>query len=185
MYVGSQPLPASTRKLILTPVLYLQLEMRHSEPKWHKSTYIWENMCWATFSFSIHSHYSHCCSIWTVSQSISVWLLGWGISPSQGLYPYKEQHKHRINVHRHPRLRPRGHCFTIWAAIIKRLHYLVCYQTMTILCLQQSQNQHMARGKASILLQQRITHLKAIWYSYLQKFYTKIIFPSLKELVWK
>jgi hypothetical protein len=169
MYVGSQPLPASTR---------------NSEPKWHKSTYICENMCNATFSFSVHSHHSHCCSIWTLSQSISVGFLGRGISLSQGLYLYTEQHKHRINAYKHPCLRLRHHCFTIWAAIIKRPYYLVCYQTMNILCLQQPQNQHMARGKASILLQQRITHFKAIWYSYLQKFYTKIIFPLLKELIW-
>jgi hypothetical protein len=32
----------------------------------------------------------------------SVGLLGRGISPSQGRYLHAEQHKHRINTHRHP-----------------------------------------------------------------------------------
>jgi hypothetical protein len=32
----------------------------------------------------------------------SVGLLGRGISPLQGLYLHTEQHKHRINAHRHP-----------------------------------------------------------------------------------
>jgi hypothetical protein len=76
-------------------------------------------------------------------------------------------------------------CFKIWAAIIKRLYYLVCYQTMTILCLGQSETQHMASSKAKILLQQKITHFKAIRYSYPQKFYTKILFLSINELIWK
>jgi hypothetical protein len=35
----------------------------------------------------------------------SVGLLGQGISPSQGLYLYTEQQKHRINVHIHPCLK--------------------------------------------------------------------------------
>jgi hypothetical protein len=43
----------------------------------------------------------------------SVGLLGWGISSSQGSYPHTEQHKHRINAHRHPYLEwdsnPRSH----------------------------------------------------------------------------
>jgi hypothetical protein len=57
----------------------------------------------------------------------------WGIKPSQVLYLYTEQHKHRINAHRHPffewdsnprpqrssgrRLfcvRPRGHCHRLY-----------------------------------------------------------------------
>jgi hypothetical protein len=37
---------------------------------------------------------------WFYTQSVG--LLGWGISPSQGLYLHTEQHKHRINAHRHP-----------------------------------------------------------------------------------
>jgi hypothetical protein len=41
-------------------------------------------------------------------------LLGWEISPSQGLYLYTEQHKHRINANRHPCLEwdsnPRSQC---------------------------------------------------------------------------
>jgi hypothetical protein len=32
----------------------------------------------------------------------SVGLLGRGISPSQGRYLQTEQHKHKINAHRHP-----------------------------------------------------------------------------------
>jgi hypothetical protein len=32
----------------------------------------------------------------------AVRFLGWGISPWQGRYPHTEQHKHRINAHRHP-----------------------------------------------------------------------------------
>jgi hypothetical protein len=44
----------------------------------------------------------------------SVELLGWGICPSQGLYLHAEQHKHRINAHRHPWLEwdsnPRFQC---------------------------------------------------------------------------
>jgi hypothetical protein len=32
----------------------------------------------------------------------SVGLLGWEISPSQGRYLHREQHKHRLNAHRHP-----------------------------------------------------------------------------------
>jgi hypothetical protein len=32
----------------------------------------------------------------------SVGLLGRGISPSQGRYLHTEQHRHRINAHRHP-----------------------------------------------------------------------------------
>jgi hypothetical protein len=35
----------------------------------------------------------------------SVGLLGRGISASQGRYLRTEQHKHRINVHRHPYLK--------------------------------------------------------------------------------
>jgi hypothetical protein len=41
--------------------------------------------------FSVSQSYTH-----------STGLLGRGISPSQGLYLYTEQHKHRINAHRHP-----------------------------------------------------------------------------------
>jgi hypothetical protein len=40
------------------------------------------------FSFLIHTQ--------------SVGLFGWGIGPSQGLYLHTEQHRHRINAHRHP-----------------------------------------------------------------------------------
>jgi hypothetical protein len=44
----------------------------------------------------------------------SVKLLGRGISPSQGRYLQTEQHKQRINAHRHPRLEwdsnPRSQC---------------------------------------------------------------------------
>jgi hypothetical protein len=36
------------------------------------------------------------------SYTQSVGLLGRGISPSQGLYLYTEQHKYKINTHRHP-----------------------------------------------------------------------------------
>jgi hypothetical protein len=43
---------------------------------------------------------------WTGDQPVarpqSVRLLGRGISLSQGRYLHTEQHKHRINVHRHP-----------------------------------------------------------------------------------
>jgi hypothetical protein len=35
----------------------------------------------------------------------AVGLLGWGISPSQGRWLYTGQHKHRINVNRHPYLK--------------------------------------------------------------------------------
>jgi hypothetical protein len=45
----------------------------------------------------------------------SVGLLGRGISPSQGGYLHTEQHKHRINAHKHPFLEwdpnRRPHCF--------------------------------------------------------------------------
>jgi hypothetical protein len=34
--------------------------------------------------------------------SQSAGLLGRGMSPSQGRYLHPEQHKHRINAHRHP-----------------------------------------------------------------------------------
>jgi hypothetical protein len=34
--------------------------------------------------------------------TLSVGLLGRGISPSQGRYLHTGQHKHRINAHRHP-----------------------------------------------------------------------------------
>jgi hypothetical protein len=44
----------------------------------------------AFFSFLIHTQ--------------SIVLLGRGISPSQGRYLHIEQHKHRINAHRHVRL---------------------------------------------------------------------------------
>jgi hypothetical protein len=44
----------------------------------------------------------------------SVGVLGRGISPPQGRYLHAEQHKHRINVHRHPCLEwdsnPRSQC---------------------------------------------------------------------------
>jgi hypothetical protein len=44
----------------------------------------------------------------------SVRLLGRGISPSQGRYSHTEQHRHRINAHRHPCLEwdsnPRPEC---------------------------------------------------------------------------
>jgi hypothetical protein len=40
----------------------------------------------------------------------SAGLLGRGISPSQGRYLHTEQHNYRITSHRHPCLRPRGHC---------------------------------------------------------------------------
>jgi hypothetical protein len=43
-------------------------------------------LCWALAAFSLS---------WSYSQSVE--LLGWGISPSQGLYT--EQHKQRINAH--------------------------------------------------------------------------------------
>jgi hypothetical protein len=42
------------------------------------------------------------CDIILYTQSVG--LLGREISPSQGLYLYTEQHKHRINAHRHPHL---------------------------------------------------------------------------------
>jgi hypothetical protein len=71
---------------------------------------------WALADFSIP---------WSQPQSVG--LLGRGMSPSQGLYLHTEQHKHRINAHRHPcsewdwnpgpqcsnegvRFMPRGHC---------------------------------------------------------------------------
>jgi hypothetical protein len=40
---------------------------------------------------------------WSYTQIVG--LLGRGISPSQGLYLHTEQHKHRINTHRHPCLK--------------------------------------------------------------------------------
>jgi hypothetical protein len=45
-------------------------------------------LCWAFTAFS---------ASWSYTQSVG--LLGRGISPSQGLYLYTEQHKHRINSH--------------------------------------------------------------------------------------
>jgi hypothetical protein len=49
---------------------------------------------------------------WSYTQSVV--LLGRGISPSQGRYLHMEQHKHRINAHRHPCLewdsKPRLQC---------------------------------------------------------------------------
>jgi hypothetical protein len=76
---------------------------------------------------------------WSYTQSVG--LLGWGISPSQGLYLHIEQHKHRINAHytdKHamsgirthnlrvraiedsPCLRQRGHCDRIIVFIIHK-----------------------------------------------------------------
>jgi hypothetical protein len=46
---------------------------------------------WPLFSFLIYTQ--------------SVGLLGRGMRPSQGRYLYTEQHKHRINAHRHPYLK--------------------------------------------------------------------------------
>jgi hypothetical protein len=46
---------------------------------------------WTLVAFSVSSSYTQ-----------SVGLLGRGISPSQGLYLYREQRKHRINAHKHP-----------------------------------------------------------------------------------
>jgi hypothetical protein len=43
--------------------------------------------CWALAAFSVS---------WSYKQSVG--LLGRGISPSQGLYLHREQHKHRINA---------------------------------------------------------------------------------------
>jgi hypothetical protein len=57
---------------------------------------------------------------WTLFQFLdlftqSVGLLGRGISPSQGRYLHTEQHRHRINAHRRPRLKwnsnPLSQCF--------------------------------------------------------------------------
>jgi hypothetical protein len=77
-------------------------------------------LCWALAAFSVS---------WSYTQPVG--RLGWGISPSQGLYLHSEQHKYRINAHntdihalsgirtRDRRvltsedsscLRPRGHC---------------------------------------------------------------------------
>jgi hypothetical protein len=43
-----------------------------------------------------------------------VWLLGWGISPTQGLYLHTGQHMHRKNADTHPCLEwdssPRSQC---------------------------------------------------------------------------
>jgi hypothetical protein len=48
----------------------------------------------------------------------SVGLLRRGISPSRGRYLHTEQHKHRINAHRHPCLEwdsnPRSQCSRLW-----------------------------------------------------------------------
>jgi hypothetical protein len=46
------------------------------------------SLCWALAAFSVS---------WSCTQSVG--LLGRGISPSQGLYLYTEQHKHRTNAH--------------------------------------------------------------------------------------
>jgi hypothetical protein len=58
----------------------------------HTYVYLWlYSPCgpWPLFfSFLIYTH--------------SVGFLGRGISPSQGRYLHTEQHKHRINAHRHP-----------------------------------------------------------------------------------
>jgi hypothetical protein len=48
----------------------------------------WLLICWALAAFSVS---------WSYTQLVG--LLGWGISPSQGLYLHIEQHKHRINAH--------------------------------------------------------------------------------------
>jgi hypothetical protein len=60
--------------------------------------------------------YNHCGS-WPFFQFLKIYtvgLLGRGISPSQGHYLHTEQHKHRINAHRHPCLgwnsNPRSQC---------------------------------------------------------------------------
>jgi hypothetical protein len=45
-------------------------------------------LCWTFAAFSVS---------WSYTQSVG--LLGRGISPSQGLYLYTEQHKHKINTH--------------------------------------------------------------------------------------
>jgi hypothetical protein len=47
-------------------------------------------LCWALASFSVS---------WSFTQSVG--LLGRGIIPSQGRYLHTEQHKHRINAHKH------------------------------------------------------------------------------------
>jgi hypothetical protein len=60
----------------------------------------------------------------------SVGLLGRGISPSQSLYLHTGQHRHRINVHRHPCLEwdsnPRSQC---WSER-KTVHALDCTATL-------------------------------------------------------
>jgi hypothetical protein len=51
---------------------------------------------------------------WSCTQSVA--LLRQGISPLQGRYLHTEQHKNRINAHRHPCLEwvsnPRSHCLS-------------------------------------------------------------------------
>jgi hypothetical protein len=43
-----------------------------------------------------------------------------GMSPSQDRYLHTEQHKHRIKAHRHPCLRPRGHCDWLYGDLPER-----------------------------------------------------------------
>jgi hypothetical protein len=50
-----------------------------------------QSFCWTFAAFSVS---------WSYTQSVR--LLGRGISPSQGRYLHTEEHKHRINAHRHP-----------------------------------------------------------------------------------
>jgi hypothetical protein len=57
------------------------------------SIYLWlyRALCWFLSNFSVS---------WSFTQSEGI--LGRGISQSQGRYLHTEQHKHRINAHRHP-----------------------------------------------------------------------------------
>jgi hypothetical protein len=83
-------------------------------PSNHPSIYASTALCWTPAAFSVS---------WSYTQTVG--LLGRVISPLQGRYLHTEQHKHRINAHRHrcfewdlnPRsqrsseyFKPRGHC---------------------------------------------------------------------------
>jgi hypothetical protein len=60
----------------------------------HLSTYGSTALCWTLAAFSVS---------WSFTQSVG--LLERGINPSLGRYLHTGQHKHRINAHRHPRLK--------------------------------------------------------------------------------
>jgi hypothetical protein len=62
---------------------------------------------WLIFSFLIYAQ--------------SVGPLGWEMRPSQGHYLHTEQHKHRINAHRHPCLEWNSNLWFEWAKTVHAL----------------------------------------------------------------